>query len=498
MVSSSASSCISKALLEHTLNIAQEYTSDYSHFLHYIEGASEGMQRDGIACATNFFYALALIKTHQQEKVLLAKSIISSLLEFQIRQEKHSGAYPLYLHQYPLAYSKRGNLDIALIQLMLLANYKAIFKEEERKKLEASLRGLVKHFSLLFKDNMLSSLSALKFYYILSALNKHLAFDTEELATLLYDQLSDQEPAKDLLEQEAIAEWMCFAFIDPDCKQPELAKRLYPLLSKCWDTSLSCFTGPARSRQFKGHESLSSFLSLVMQYRDDSQDSHNFKGYVLEDLLRAVGLFPVFYQGLSELELKNEATAEFSWGGFTFFSWPSTSICYQEYADQNYLYREKTFYPLKLEYFSGSHKANLVVQSYFHLKDFNYSVEDLSCSFKFEIEDSIDELDAHLPLFSLFFSYLEGSKVLVNEKPASCFTLNDDIFLKSKDKLFKVSFLCSKENDCFLGHVKLGNRKGQLLAEGRQTPLAYDWQVYLRNLGLQTGDIITVKLELVG
>lgn len=498
MVSSSASSCISKELLEYTLNEAQKFTGDYSHFLHYIEAASEGMQRDGITCSTNFFYALALIKTHQQEKILVAKSIINSLLEFQIKQEKQAGAYPLYLHQYPLSYSKRSNLDIAFIQLMLLVHYKAIFKEEERKKLEASLRGLVQHFSLLFKDNMLSSLSALKFYYILSALRKHLAFDVEELVSLLCEQLSDQEPCKDLLEQEAIAEWMCFAFIDPDCKQPELAKRLYQLLPKCWDALLSCFTGPARSRLFKGHESVNSFMSLVMQYKEENHKEHNFKGYSLTALLRAVGLFPIFYQGLSELELKKEATAQFSWGEFTFFSWPGTSVCYQEYKDQNYLYREKTFYPFKLEYLLGSHKANLVVQSYFHLRDFNYSVEELSCSFKFEIEDSIEELDAHLPLFSFFFSYLEGSKVLINEKPASCFTLNDDIFLKSKDKLFKVSFLCSKENDCFLGHVKLGNRKGQQLAEGKQTPLAYDWQVYLRNLGLQTGDIITVKLELVG
>ncbi|SCA64336.1 hypothetical protein AB751O23_AH_00140 [Chlamydiales bacterium SCGC AB-751-O23] len=493
-------SCLTKKILEGVLQESKPFLSEVSPFIHYVDGVKKAHQRDAITTSLNFFYALALVKTHQQEKVLEAKALINKLCCFQIVDEGSvQGAYPLFLHQFPFSYSKSANLDILLVQALLLKHYEAIFKKEEKVALKKSIQNQLTYFNELFKEERLDSLLVLKLYYCLSILKGFFEPNLEDLFLEIEKKINDLELSLELLEEEALGELLIFALIEEKNLEdhPLLFQKIYKKINALWDPNLLCFTGPATRRSFQGNRGVESLFSLVMSLLSEKENLRSELLFPLAALLKAVALFPPAFKALANFDrMKKINLNSHSWGSFSSLHLPEVALSYQEFPEKQ-RYKEKTFYPLKLDYIADNENSlmgNLAIQSEFVLREL--VVKDKTLTFQVLVDESIGDVDPHLPVFSLYFSKQKESSILISGARATCFTLNDDIILKSKTQLFKVCFHCKHESNKFLGHVKLGNRKGQKEGEELALREAHDWHLYLRSLGLKPGVEITVTIEL--
>lgn len=482
-----------KTLVDRAIEWGKDFDHPHSGFFQLVPFWPKASEKEGISLALNFLWVMTKIKTHTQENILEAKKLLSHLLAFQISEGPSKGAFPHLLHQYPYPTGIGASIEAALVLLALYKNYAKIFSQVEKEQINQCLDALL---SFLIQD-ILSKESPSDYHtlsvYVCLALSKDTALDElakshlkqlkTKLDTFCFQSPSDsyEDMGKKLLLWHLLPQ-------DQELFVPSL-KQAIEKMAAFWSPFFHQSIGAMQAVCFDGLQVKESLFSLLFRLSTDPKD-----------IKKECFNYNILYASLLG-ELKPLATLAYPFSMSETFSSQQMRTFYHEEkfalsywtTDNQEAVTRKDAYPIQCFFEDSDTQTSysLFCQTLENIENIEFKDDSLD----FDLHIKQEREDASAPIFSFYVSKFPGLKVLINDQSATCFRFCDDICLKTKSTLFKVSFRCLGHEDKYLGHIALGNRPSQEVKSEKAFPDAYDWHLYIRNLDLTPGSRIGVKIR---
>lgn len=138
---------LKRVWVELALNAARFHLSEQTGYIHCYLEEKEALKHDTIPLRENFAYVLALLRTKQQDNVLLAREKLNALLHFE-----KDGGFPEYLHAYPTPHPQTSLYSLVFLY-WILRDFGPILGSELHQSLRAYMeRGL--HFGKRNEENL--------------------------------------------------------------------------------------------------------------------------------------------------------------------------------------------------------------------------------------------------------------------------------------------------------------------------------------------------------
>lgn len=413
-----------------SLDAARHYQSPHTGFVHYCYAEEES--RETIPIFENICFALALFRTHIAEQVIEGKKILSKLLHFQTEL----GAFPDYLHEYPLISRPFNNLQLLFPLYQIHLHYSKILGEELREKLTKAIEKLSHYLDSL-------ALRELQIY-------QKRAFDH------VYFGAKRPDPPENLFTEKDFGKALLAAQLLND-------EIVIP-----WDDELSHFMGAPFKQWMKEFQPQLSHLDLLLKDKID----------VLDPILIHASLF--FPMRIKTHFPKAINSKEFTWH------------CIKK--DNFHLLVLDSYKPGE-PLPAGFHLLKLLFGSHtFVCQETKFAIESHHLEDAIQIDFTYPEerpLEKHKQAeLNFFLNHQPRIDLLIRGKKATTFNLEDPITFDR----FTLSFSLIEGDATLFGHIYRGNRPSQTSPKVKSDYEAFDWKITLRTISRQ--DHLKVRMTL--
>jgi hypothetical protein len=438
-----------KDIINNAIKVLEEKISNYTGYIHHNYGVM-AITRDTIPLNENLCYILALLRTCNIDNFYKAQNLLDKILPFQNtdRKDRLYGGFVKYLHEYPNCYDISVCMNIAVSLMMIYHQIKKLVKLPYKEKIKTSIDILLQYIANNYnKKNVAKT-------YLLSCMegcwyNKPMKDIT---CKGYWDNISSDDADNILLSMQLLCLF----------NKKEIADKIYYKFINHFHPIFKIFAG-----QFVNEYQHGYFFKLTLCdlfFIDDIKSMVRKIPNEADIWMRA----PLLYYFYNDFDnTKNTIT-------------PPPMCCYEQYystflldrkntADVNYNHimrvvwkDDDNFYSLVAnndKYFSAAEKTGSGAELLF-----NVTKDDL-------VDDEF--------IISLYIEDHPGTYVLVNDRKATVFRVEEDVITIKTPKVTATLKLRVNGDAVLLGHIFKSNRPSQLL-NIKKSKDAFDWMIGVR------------------
>jgi hypothetical protein len=396
-------------------------------------------QGDLIPVVDNFLYALALMRTKVADRVMEARDLIERLLPFQ----SESGNFPIHLHEWPNCNDRLIGAQILIPMHWITTEFGAVIGGTLHEKLMKSQAKLKQFVSQTQAEKPASDLTNIKTMICTG--------DSSYQAILDKNDPWLFHVPKNLGEM-----LVAYQLIDPNLS------RYLSHLSQVTHKHTHLFTGAPVNEYQDGEMPETTLFDLYVAALTGHIPPRVKKDHPIH--LWAAAIQPIeaewipqgkdfdIYQGTApDSKHKGQHHFRYTWGDL---ETPYTLVC------------------------QGGNISN-----------WNFDNKANTFNFTFDLSGYDYENDRDV----MFYLNYQPMQHFVSEKPATMFSLNDNVCIKTKDRTFDFKFEGEKG---LVGHIMRGNRPAQIAVKGENRYASYDWTLFLRSVRRATPYQIDVSLTI--
>lgn len=466
-----------RTVIDKAIAYGRKRKSAQSGFIHFCYGVAEEGIHHTIPTLDNFLYALALLRSRTVENVLEAKEIVEKLLHFQI----NSGAFPIYLHDYPVCKERYLAVNIGLILCRMLKEFAPVLGAEMRQQLLGSLKRVVAHIEDVCQTATPPygiSVAIAVMYLEAGLLIEDSHF--QKLGESLMNAIDKKADHPEWLSPKSLGFLLnCLSLAYPALVESPW-KVLVPFLGMVWHSKLSTYVGPPyQVFQFRNEPQVTLFdfymggFDGVLSKRALRESHVHLEAamvYLTQDVI-PVTSYPDHFGGVSVgvpcMLAKDESAA------YTCFQGKPTTLMSNQ---------EKGFHPLM--FFWGDRDS-------IHTIDIQrVRVGPIECTiikdgiemlFTLDAESCEEDKERNREII-VAVDRFDGSSFSVDGHLSSIFHLSQELVI---DARYSLKFELREGEGKFLGHRMPGNRFSQIGIGESNRHEAYDWLVFLRSVNRQ-------------
>jgi hypothetical protein len=486
-----------RQLFEFGVSAGRSNQSPQTNFMHYCYTSQDEIEHDTIPVYENVLFANSLLRSRSAENILEAKSILSKILKFQNKNEGiGKGNFPIYLHDYPECKDRFVAAHLLPPFYWMIKQFSPVLGSELTQQLKDTAELALDHCQATQNHKPAPFHIALKIAAAQKVFGEMLQDkDLQKKGEDLIDQLRKQSEEPDFgtwysppyLADILVALQMAYPSI-----QDSPWKHVWNLLQETWHAQSLHYIGPGIREFQRGNESEVTLydyflgnLSGKFSWRAFSDHPRQIQGVLVQSTQEK--LQPITYPFTKEGHV--------------------SGLRWHVHQEKNYAYSlvekkghvtpefEKGFYPFRLVWGDADGSHSFVCQGgSSSIIDYKVVPHGVDLLFTFEDPPVVEDREKNREL--LFFCDIdESTKILVNEKSATTFQLNDEIKIVGSGVSFALKIIFENGEGKFFGHIAPGNRLSQLSLKGENRFAAFDWQVFLRTVRRSTPCTLRVQIR---
>lgn len=463
-----------KQLAEMALDWGRRRLSAQTGFLHFSSHTSDPEPHQPIPVVENFYFALALMRSHLAEPAQQGKELLRKLLAFQIAD----GNFPRYLHEFPQCEDHFIGIEIMSAWQAILSDYHAILGTALLAQLEASYQLLLDCCLRKDRTTPLRGAKGLR----LAALA--IARGHQKEGSAIMKRLEAEEIT--FYTTHALGDFLLACREAQSAIPSRFVADGFEILNRCYHLKSGTYAGPAFQEFQKGVEPSPTLADLFWNAWQGELPSR-----LLADL-------PLHLKGA----LFFSAPAEFH---------PETPPFSHEkkIASSHWRVEQRKEYAYSVIGYEGESTpaaqawqvCRIVWGDLAHVNTIVCQGEKGGVAYTL-VDDGFDlhiRLQPNPPdnCREICFAINRHPllHVLINGKKATLFRLGDLVEIAGKGMKMTLSFQKEKGEGEFTGHLLPGNRPAQLVKQGPPHYEAFDLMLFLKSLR-RTGDcVMTVKVR---
>lgn len=475
-----------KALIEQALLAGRAFQSKQTGFIHYYPHQREDEGYQAVPLYENFLFALALLRIRLVEQVNEAKNLLRTLLHYQCA----NGNFPVYMHEYPSSKDNLAGVVVLAPLYWILKQFGHVLGQDLRERLELAYSKLMEYGINFSQRTAMPHSLGVRFAGALVGGGKLLQNrEWEQVGVNLLFKLAE---VKDSWGSTAyLADQLVgLQMAEIDCFSPGPWEKFGKHLINTWQKALGVYVGPAvRELQYK-------FCPLPNLY--DLYMS-NFFGRFTErlDELAIYHLQGALIQPAEDIDLP--LSVECMEGVYKSNRWYCKNEEKWSYAllekDSTTLTSENTYTPLRIIWGDAKKVHSFVCQGT-RSQEIKYQVHQDQIQLFFRLDQEVDLQDKEKQRnINFYFDFEPNYQILVNERSATIFELEDELVLQLGQERISIVFELVEGTGNFMGHISVGNRPSQAVHEADLRFEVYDWNVFLRTVRRNASCLIRVTLK---
>jgi hypothetical protein len=423
------------------------FLSEETGYIHFNKSHSTHAGDKLVPFYENILYCLSLFKTHEKEKVQLAKEKLFALLKFQ----SPLGGLPSALHLFPEEASCSEQISILIPLMQIVNSYGKLFKASEKETLCAVLESVIARArTSQSKEGYLSYFRWGQVLIKAASLLHHSALEKEGREAECF--CFAQGMVLPWYNPEVLAQMIEALLLNYETLMQIPSDLFINYLSTVWNRELGVFIGAEiRPLQYE-NSGAPTFFDLLISL-EKGELLHNLvlnKGYFLRGLtLRKAGM-PCNNSSSESITILDPKHFHFPWRTF---------------------WRE------------GKQVASLVCYTKSQEVEVHKLLETTVLTLRTQEEN--DE-----PI-ELFFSDVKGVDWKVVERKATVFHVGCPLTIETENVQFKITFH-AEHKDAYLCHIMRADRPGQ-----QSSLKGFDFKIFIRSLKNRPGEKISVEIERV-
>jgi len=440
------------------LQYGREKQSPITKFVHLTY--SDQNNRDGIPMFENCCFILALFRTHEMNHVNEGKKKKKKLLFFQILQGDDRGAFPLYLHEYPICRKPK----YALLNLFGLhwirKRYQSILEKTLKDKLSEAISQLLEYCQ-----------RKIPFYGSLQAL-----FHVLEESILKTNKVQEEIMLGSITSSREASEYLIASQLLDD----ELRQKVWAQVQSYWSPHQMVYVGPCQNEWQREKEPVVNLLDYFLT--DETKFPSRLKKPCLAHLHTALIVSTPPKQLESPSFFQDQKWCVFE---------DSASVFH---GLQSYKPVDPTaqgFHLFRLMWKENDDLFSFVCQQ----KELRFSLQEASpqrllMNFEYAAKDKENPFD-----LIFFINRHPDLSITTRGKKATVFYQADGLTIQTKQQSFTLTFKIIEGEGNIMGHVMMSNRPAQTAISAENAFVAHDWQIGLRTISRSENFTLQLQLE---
>lgn len=457
-----------KLLGEWALGAGRLLQSKQTGYIHYYYGESQGLCHT-IPLVENALFVLSLLRSRMVEQAQEAKMILKGLLAF---QDRSSGNFPIYLHEYPECRDYTMGLQLLAPFYWILHHFghilgaplKIQLEQASRLALEYSLNShQITPYPFTFAIRLASAQYAYGGLWNLPDMKKE---GMEELDQLSERQLDGWTATKHLGELLIGLQMVYPSLINSPWKE------LWHRMEETWDPHTGCYVGPCIREWQEGVEPQVNIYDLFGGYfsgqfsrRASILKPCHLYGSLIQSKDCLFHSSSVIISNLKEQVWKTNIS-------------PERALILMEKKEANNPSIDKTFTPFRMLWGNLTFVHSLVCQGGKYEK-LRFSENESTVHLIFDLSDHAAFEQREI---EFFLDLHPGVHFLINGETSNTFEMGQKILISMENQNVSLSFNLLEGEGHFLGHIMRGNRPSQIENKNEKCFQVYDWTIFLRTI----------------
>lgn len=485
-----------KWLIDKSLLAGRTFQSSQTGFVHYYNSLPIPAIHQTIPLYENGLFVLALLRSRLVENMNEAMELLDKLLNFQVRQGKDEGNFPIYVHDYPFCYDSEIGIRLIAPFYWILKQFGHVLGLELKQKLEKGLINLL--------HNGIRTHREFPFPYSLAA---RLAAGLQTCGELLKNKewLEEGQCLWKELSQPSMSWYSTLyltdLFIAHQMVEGEDSnwKAFWNFVSRSWHPQLTCYVGPCVREWQNTNEPQANLYDLFM-------------GFFCGRFSQRADALGIYHLQASLIQSRIPAGVESQWSTYQLAglykdqTWelacePTQAYTLLEKKGHAGPMGEKTMTPFRLVWGTPERLHTLVCQggkynqASYHTSDEAGRCMELFFYFGEELEK--DEKEKQRAICFYWDDHPDW-QVRVEGEMSNTFELGKELaFSFGNGQTLLMTFELAEGEGQFFGHIARGNRPSQLkLISEEKHYQAYDALLFVRTVRRKTPCMIKATLQL--